>query len=76
MTNITFSYWYRAASSSISSGVGAFLRLIDDSGNFKDVFVPKEGELTLDWKWHKYTVTADLSQYAKTYTGAMLHVCA
>lgn len=76
MTNVTLSYWYRAASSSISSGVGAFLRLTDDSGGFKDVLVPIKEELTLDWKWHKYTITANLSNYAGTYTGAILHLCA
>lgn len=75
MTNVTLSFWYRASSASTSSGVGAFLRLTDDSGGFKDVLV-STGKLTLDWKWRKYTVTADLSQYAKTHTGAILHLCA
>lgn len=75
MNYVTLSFWYRASSSCTSSGVGAFLRLTDDSGGFKDVLV-STGKLTMDWKWRKYTVTADLSQYAGTHTGAILHLCA
>lgn len=75
MTNVTLSFWYRAASSSTSSGVGALLRLTNDSGGTKDVLV-STGKLTLDWKWRKYTATVDLSNYAGTYTGAILHLCA
>lgn len=74
MKFVTLSFWYRASSQSISSGLGAFIRLTSSTGN-KDVLV-STGKLTADWKWRKCTMTADLSQYAGTYTGAILHLCA